>query len=155
MKNFKIFFTTLDKSVQGKTISFVIFRFNCHKSAVIVIGNVSKMSLVRLAEELKEKPASTSRGFSRNSRKVHVSKGTMESPRICQKTKNERKDAMNSNGRNLKPNEMERSSGCYFMWEDPNVALHNDTNFGAEGSIFFALNYRHGKWKKLYIKVSK
>ena len=28
------------------------------------------------------------------------------------------------------------------MWEDPNVALHNDTNFGAEVSIFFGLSYR-------------
>ena len=37
---------------------------------------------------------------------------------------------------------MEGSSGNYFIWEDPNVALHNDTNFGAEVSIFFALNCR-------------
>ena len=74
----------MDKLLQGKTILFVIFRFNClssgvivanvqHCRFVIVIGTVSKMPLVRLAKELKAKPASTSRGASRISRKVNVS----------------------------------------------------------------------------------
>ena len=74
----------MDKLVQGKRILFVIFRFNCHNSGVIivaniqdinfiiVIGTVSNMPLVRLAKELKAKPASTSRGVYKNSRKVHV-----------------------------------------------------------------------------------
>ena len=43
------------------------------------------MLFVRLAKELKAKPASTSRGVSRNSRKIHVSKGTMEFARKCKK----------------------------------------------------------------------
>ena len=129
---------------------FVIFRFNCHNSGVIVaniqdcnfiivIGVVSNMPLVRLAKELKAKPASTSRGVSTNSRKVYVSKGTMELARKCKKTKNERKDVINSKDRNLQHNEIEGSSGSCFMWEDPNVVLHIDTNFGAEVSIFFGL----------------
>ena len=140
----------MDKLVQGKTILFIIFRFICHNSGVIVaniqhcnfiivIGTVSNMPLVRLAKELKAKPASTSRGVSRNSRKVHVSKGTMELARTCKKMKNEKKDATNSKNRNFQHNEMEDSSGSCFMWEYPNVALHNDTNFGAEVRIFFRL----------------
>ena len=100
------------------------------------------MPLVRLVKESKAKPASTSRGASRISRKVNVSKGTMQLARKCKKTKNEKKDVINKKDRNLQYNEMEGSSGNYFIWEDPNVALHNDTNFGAEVSIFFALNCR-------------
>ena len=76
----------MDKLVQGKTILFVIFRFSYHNSGaivaniqdcnfIIIIGTISKMPLVRLAKELKVKPSSTSRGVSRNSRKVHISKG--------------------------------------------------------------------------------
>ena len=86
------------------------------------------MPLVRLAKELKAKPASTSRGVSRNSRKVHVSKGTMELARKSKKTKNESEDGINSKDSNLQHNEMEGSSGSCFMWEDPNVALHSDPN---------------------------
>ena len=63
----------------------------------------------------------------------------MELPRKCKKTKNEKKNAINSKDRNLQHNEMEGSSGSGFMWEDPNIALHNITNFGAEVSIFFGL----------------
>ena len=100
------------------------------------------MPLVRLVKELKAKPASTSRGASRISRKVNVSKGTMELARKCKKTKNEKKDAINKKDRNLQYNEMEGSSGNCFIWEYPNVAFHNHTNFGAEVSIFFALSYR-------------
>ena len=100
------------------------------------------MPLVQLAKELKAKPASTSRSVSRNFRKVHVSKGIIELARKCRKTENERKDAMNSKDRNLLHNEMKGNTGSSFMWEDPNVALHNDTNFGAEVTIFFALSYR-------------
>ena len=77
---------------------FVILRFNCHNSDVIVaniencnfiieIGTVSKISLVRVAKDLKAKPALTSRGVSRNSAKVHVSKRTMKLARKCQTTK--------------------------------------------------------------------
>ena len=66
----------------------------------------------------------------------------MELARKCKKTKNERKHVINSKDRNLQHNEMEGSSGSCFMWEDPNVVLHNDTHFGAEVSIFFALSYR-------------
>ena len=147
------FFTTMDKLVQGKTILFVIFMFNCINSGVIVanikncnfiivIRTASKMPLVRLVKELKAKPASTSRGASRISRNVNVSKGTMELARKCKKTKNEKKDAINKKDRNLQYNEMESSSGNCFTWKDPNVALHNGINFGAEVSIFFALNYK-------------
>ena len=100
------------------------------------------MPIVGLVKELKAKLASTSRGASRISRKVNVSKGTMQLARKCKKTKNEKKDVINKKDRNLQYNEMEGSSGNYFIWEDPNVALHNDTNFGAEVSIFFALNCR-------------
>ena len=68
-KNFKIFFTTMDKLVQDKTILFVIFRFNCHNSGVpvaniqncnfiIVIITVSNwyasMPLVTLAKSWKQ-----------------------------------------------------------------------------------------------------
>ena len=90
----------MGKLVQGKTILFIIFRFNCDNSGVIVaniqdchfiivIGTVSKIPLVRLAKELKTKPVFTSRGVSGNYRKVHVSKGTMELARKCKKKKNE------------------------------------------------------------------
>ena len=151
-KNLIFFFTTIDKLVQGKTILFVIFSFNCINSGVIIVNikncnfiivirTVSKMPLVRLVKESKAKPASTSRGASRISRKVNVSKGTMELARKCKKTKNEKKDAINKKDRNLQYNEIEGSGNC-FIWEDPNVALHNDTIFGAEVSIFFALRYR-------------
>ena len=86
----------MDELFQGKTMLFVIFRFNCHNSGVkspnlqnsnfiIVIGTVSKIPLARLAKELKAKPASSSRGVSRNSRRIHVSKGTMELARKCKK----------------------------------------------------------------------
>ena len=92
-----------------------------------------------MIKKLKAKSASTSRAVSRNSRKVHISKGTMELARKCKKTKNERKDVINSKDRNLPHNEMEDGSGSCFMWEDPKVALHTDTNFGAEVSIFFEL----------------
>ena len=143
----------MDKLVQGKTILFIIFRFNCLNSGVIVanikncnfiiaIGTVSKIPLIRLAKELKAKPASTSRGASRISRKINVSKGTMEWARMCKWTKNEKKDAINSKGRNLQYYEMEGNSGSCFRWEGPNVALDSDTNFGAEVSTFFALSYR-------------
>ena len=58
----------MDKLIQDKTTLFVIFRFNCLNSAIIVaniknynfiivIGTVSKMPLVRLPKELKAKPA--------------------------------------------------------------------------------------------------
>ena len=106
---------------------------------MMVIGTESNMPLARLAKELKANLASTSRGVSRNSRKAYVSKGTMELAKKCKKTKNERKDAINSKDRNLQHNEMEGSSGSCFMWEDPNVAFHNGTNFGAEVSILFGL----------------
>ena len=122
----------MDKLVQGKTILFVIFRFNYHNSGIIVantkicnfiivIGTVSKMPLVRLVKELKTKPTSTSRGASRISRKVNVSKGTMDLARKCKKTKNENKDAINKMDRNLQYNEMEGSSGNCFIWENPNA----------------------------------
>ena len=97
-KKFKIIFTTLDKFVQDQIILFVILRFSCRNSDVTVaniencnfiteIGTVSKILLVRLAKDLKAKPGLTSRGVSRNSEKVHVSKRTMELARKCQKTK--------------------------------------------------------------------
>ena len=63
----------------------------------------------------------------------------MELARKFKKTKNERKDAINSKGRKLQHNQMEGSSGSCLMWEDPNVALYNDTNFGGEVSIIFGL----------------
>ena len=66
----------------------------------------------------------------------------MELARKCKKTKNEKKDAISSKDRNLECNETEGSSGSCFIWEDPNVALHNDSNFGAEVSKFFALSYK-------------
>ena len=100
------------------------------------------MPLVRLAKELKAKPASTSRGASRISRKVNVSEWTNESARKCKKTKNEKKDGINSKDRNLEYNEMDESCGSCFIWEDPNVVLHKDAKFGAEVSTFFALSYR-------------
>ena len=53
----------------------------------------------------------------------------MELARKYKKTKNERKDAINSTDSNLQHNEMEGSNGRCFMWEDPNVALHSDPNF--------------------------
>ena len=130
----------MNKFVPGKTILFVI-RFSCHNGGVIIVANIQdsnfiivietilNMPLVRLAKELKAKPASTSRGVSRNSRKVHLSKGTMELARKCKKTNKESKDAINSTDRNLRHNEMEGSNGSCFMCEDPNVALNKDTNF--------------------------
>ena len=60
----------------------------------------------------------------------------------CKKTKSERKDVINSKDRNLRYNDMEGTSGCCSMWEDLNVALHNDTNFEAKFTILFALNNR-------------
>ena len=69
-------------------------------------------------------------------------KGPWNQLESAKKTKNENKDAINNKDRYLQYNEMEGSSGSCFIEEDPNVALHNDTNFGAEVSIFFALSYR-------------
>ena len=60
----------------------------------------------------------------------------------AKKTKYKRKDVINSKDRNLQHDQIEGSSGSSFMWENPNVALHNDTNFGTEVSIFFALSYK-------------